>query len=78
MPVSNALRSVRAAKVESLTSSGLVLEGGQAVPVSLWWVLRHRPEVGGYFIVDGDEETYAPAHIFESNGKGFKRAGGAS
>lgn len=67
------LRTVRAAKVESISSTGLTLEGGIEISVSLWWALRHQPKPGGFYILDGDDETYAPTRVFES---GFKRAGG--
>jgi len=64
---------VRAAKIARIDPTGLVLEysigagiAAIGVDVTPAFFARHRPEVGGYFVVyDDGYQSFSPAKAFE-------------
>lgn len=68
-------KEVNAAKITAVnpTPAGavLLLDNGDSVEVNLLWQDRHRPQVGGYYVVYSDEyASYSPAQAFE---EGYSR-----
>jgi hypothetical protein len=50
----------------STTGATLHLEGGAIANVNLLWQDRHRPQVGGYYVVYNDDySSFSPAQAFE-------------
>lgn len=64
-------KEVMAAKITSILNSGcepyvLSLEGGGTRNVSHTYMLKHNPQVGGYYVLyDDGYESWSPAKAFE-------------
>lgn len=70
LPVYRCHKLVRAAQihgVETSPSFGLSFGEGHGVEVTEEWYDRHKPQVGGYYVVYEDGyASYSPAEAFES------------
>ena len=59
-------KRVEAAKIREIDGDLLRFEGTRAVAVSIDWIERHKPQVGGYYVRYEDGYTsYSPAKAFE-------------
>ncbi len=75
LPLYTCHKRVRALKIESVDLRVLHFADKRYAPIeaTVWYMLKHRPEAGGYYVVYEDGYTsYSPAKAFE---EGYTLAG---
>lgn len=70
LPLYRSHKLVRAGRIKRKVPGGavqLILEGGHKVEVDGQYMVRHNPQVGGYYVVYADGyQSFSPAEAFES------------
>jgi len=77
MPLYQSHKKVRAAKIEATrrdwAEQGVTVEGLGYVSMGEEWMVRHKPEVGGYLVEYAEGyRSFSPSEAFEAGYKAIK------